>query len=320
MVDTNIIKQQIPNTLKETNFKLGKLYKGKVRDNYTSEDGKQMIIITSDRISCFDVVVGTIPFKGQLLNQTTAFWFDNTKDIVDNHILDIPDPNVMVVKKCKPLPVEMIVRGYITGSLWREYEKGTRKLYGLTFEDNMKKNQKFPEPIITPSTKAELGEHDEPISKEELISKGLVDKEIYEQLEKISLELFKKGTELTAKNSLILVDTKYEFGLWDGNIVLIDEIHTPDSSRFWYIDGYKDAFKNNKDPKLLDKEYLRQWLISKGYMGDGDAPEFPEDIKIEACKRYIEAFERITGQDFKPEQGDVLERVTANLKDKGYMN
>ena len=315
VLSDDIIKKQITNTLTETDFSLGKRYKGKVRDNYVSQDDKQMIIITTDRISCFDHIVGTVPFKGQVLNQIAAFWFEKTRDIAENHIIDIPDPNVMVVKKCEPLPVEMIVRGYITGSLWREYEKGTRELYGLKFENNMKKDQKFSEPVITPTTKAEQGSHDTPISKNDIINNGLVSKDIYEEMEKISLKLFDKGTRITEQNGLILVDTKYEFGILDNKLILIDEIHTPDSSRFWHLSSYKELFEKGAEQKILDKEYVRQWLISRGFMGTGKSPKLTDDVKVEACKRYIEAYEKITGKEFRAETDeDILERIRKNLQ------
>lgn len=311
MVSENIIKAQLNHTLDKTNFKIGKKYEGKVRDNYTF--GGKRLIITTDRISAFDRVLCTIPFKGQVLNQTAAFWFEKTKNIVQNHIISIPDPNAMLARECKPYPVEMVVRGYITGvtttSAWYSYEKGVRDFCGNKLPEGMKKNQKFEKPIITPSTKAEHGLHDESISGEEVIKRELVDEKTYRKMEKAALELFDFGTKLVAKNNLILVDTKYEFGELDDGLVLIDEIHTPDSSRFWIRDTYQKLFNEGKEPQKLDKEYVRQWLANKGFIGEGSIPKIPDDVKIEAAKRYITAYEMITGKNFEAKNGDVLKRI-----------
>lgn len=320
MLSDEVIKKQLNKTLEKTDFNIGIKYEGKVRDNY-SIDGKR-IIITTDRISAFDRVLCTIPFKGQILNQTSEFWFDKTKDIVKNHILSVPDPNVMVTKECKQLPVEMVIRGYITGvtttSAWYNYEKGVRDFCGNKLPDGMKKNQKFEKPIITPSTKAEKGGHDESVSGDEILKRGLVDEKIYNEMAKATLNLFQKGTELCAQNGLILVDTKYEFGLdEDGNITLIDEIHTPDSSRFWIKESYEKLFSEDKEPEKLDKEYVRQWLANKGFIGEGEIPEIPDEVKVEAAKKYIRAYELITGQDFEITEEDVSERIKKNLKKEG---
>ena len=318
MISKDLIKKQIGNILKETSFPLGEKYEGKVRDSYKMSDEK-MMIITTDRISAFDKVIGTLPFKGQVLNQLAQFWFEKTKNVIQNHVLDVPDPNVMVVKKVKILPIEVVVRGYITGSLWRDYEKGTREIYGMKFEEGMKKDQKFPKPILTPTTKEEKGLHDQPISREEIMNKGIVKKDIWEQVEKIALELFKQGTEWCAKNNLILVDTKYEFGLIDGKVVLADEIHTPDSSRFWYKDTYEELFKDGKNQRILDKEYVRQWLIGHGFMGEGEIPNLSEEVVVEAVSRYINAYETITGQTFEVSSEEINERIRTNLKKSGYL-
>ena len=260
----------------------------------------------------------TIPFKGQVLNQTSAFWFEQTKSIVDNHVISVPDPNVMLVKECKLIPVEMVVRGYITGvtttSAWYNYERGIRNFCGNPLPDGMKKDQKLNKPIITPSTKAEHGAHDESVSGEEIIKRKLVDEKTYRQMEKAALALFDFGTKLVAKNNLILVDTKYEFGELNGKLVLIDEIHTPDSSRFWIKDTYEELFSNGKEPQKLDKEYVRMWLSKRGFLGDGPIPKIPDDVKVEAAKRYITAYEMITGKEFAAEPGDVLKRIEGNLK------
>ncbi|MBI2649808.1 phosphoribosylaminoimidazolesuccinocarboxamide synthase [Candidatus Woesearchaeota archaeon] len=316
MLSDTILKNQLKRTLDKTSFKIGRKYEGKVRDNYTL-NGKR-VIITTDRISAFDRVLCTIPFKGQVLNQTSAFWFGKTKKIVKNHIISVPDPNVMVVKECRPYPVEMVVRGYITGvtttSAWYSYERGIRNFCGNILPEGLKKNQKFKKPIITPSTKAEHGLHDESISGEEIIKRGLLDEKIYRKMEKAALALFDFGTKLVAKNNLILVDTKYEFGELDGELVLIDEIHTPDSSRFWIKGTYDRLFSKGQEPQKLDKEYVRQWLAAKGFIGEGKIPQIPDEVKIEAAKRYITAYEMITGKEFEAKNEDVLRRIEKSLK------
>ncbi len=316
MLSDTVLKSQLNHTLDKTNFNFGKKYEGKVRDNYIL-DGKRLII-TTDRISAFDRVLCTIPFKGQVLNQTAAFWFENTKNIVDNHVIGVPDPNVMVVNECELIPIEMVVRGYITGvtttSAWYNYEKGVRNFCGNILPEGLKKNQKLDRPIITPTTKELHGKHDQLISGEEAIKNGLVTREIWEQMSKTALALYNFGNQYVSKNNLILVDTKYEFGLLDGNLVLIDEIHTPDSSRFWIKDTYKELFSRGQEPQKLDKEYVRQYLANKGFIGDGDIPEIPDEIKIEAAKRYITAYEMITGKLFEAENGNILERIERNIR------
>lgn len=321
-MDNEIIIKQLGNTLERTDFpELGKKYEGKVRDNYSSEDRR--FIITTDRISAFDRVLGTIPFKGQVLNQLASFWFDRTKDIVRNHMIDSPDPNVMVVNECRPIPVEMVVRGYITGvtttSAWYNYSRGVRDFCGNRLPEGLKKDQKFDSPIITPTTKAEHGEHDRPISPEEIISGGILSKETYERLKDISLKLFDFGTRWAAKNGLILVDTKYEFGLIGDEIVLMDEIHTPDSSRFWFADTYQELFGRGEEQRKLDKEYVRTWLANQGFIGEGNPPRLTDEVRTEAAKRYIRAFEIITGEKFSVIEKPVLERIKENLKGKGYI-
>ncbi|MBS3103132.1 phosphoribosylaminoimidazolesuccinocarboxamide synthase [Candidatus Woesearchaeota archaeon] len=317
MIPDEKIRNQLENTLEKTDFNIGKKYEGKVRDNYTI-NGKRIIVVT-DRISAFDRILTTIPFKGQVLNQTSAFWFEKTKDIVQNHVISVPDPNVMVVRECRPLPVEMVVRGYLTGvtttSAWYTYQKGIRNFCGNILPDGMAKNQKFKEPIITPSTKAEKGLHDESISAEEILKRKLVDKKLWEKMAQASLNLFKRGTEICAKNGLILVDTKYEFGLDEkGNLTLIDEAHTPDSSRFWIMESYKKLFSEGMEPVKLDKEYVRAWLADRGFVGEGKIPKIPDDVKIEAAKRYIMAYEQITGKEFNVTDEDINERIKRNLK------
>ena len=316
MLSDTTLKSQLKFTLDKTNFKFGKKYEGKVRDSYILGDTR--VIIVTDRISAFDRILGTLPFKGQVLNQISEFWFHKTKHVVDNHILSVPDPNVMLVKECKLIPIEMVVRGYITGvtttSAWYNYEKGVRDFCGNKLPEGLKKNQKFEKPIITPTTKAEYGQHDESISGEEIIKRKLVDEKIYRQMEKAALELFDFGTKLVAKNNLILVDTKYEFGLLNGKLVLIDEVHTPDSSRFWIKGTYDELFSKGEEPNKVDKEYVRMWLSNKGFLGEGKIPPIPDDVKVEAAKRYIQAYEMITGKEFDAKNEDVHGRIEGNLR------
>ncbi|PKL37150.1 phosphoribosylaminoimidazolesuccinocarboxamide synthase [Candidatus Peregrinibacteria bacterium HGW-Peregrinibacteria-1] len=313
----DIIKSQLSHTLQSTDFPgLGKEYKGKVRDNY-SKDGRRIIIVT-DKLSAFDKNITTIPFKGQVLNQLAKFWFENTSDIIGNHVIEYPDPNVVVAKECTPLPVEMIVRGYITGvtstSAWTHYQKGVRNFCGNILPEGLKRDQKFEKPIVTPSTKAAHGDHDESVSGQELIERQLLTADEFNHLSNISLALYQRGVEITAKQGIILVDTKYEFGKTSsGEIVLIDEIHTPDSSRFWFADEYAERFHKEEPQKKIDKEYLREWLAQNNFTGEGEVPEIPDDIKIETARRYIEAYELITGQNFNAESGNILERITKNL-------
>ena len=318
----DIIKEQLNYTLKETDFSnLGELYRGKVRDNYIKKDKR--IIIATDRLSAFDRVITTIPFKGQMLNHVSSFWFEKTKDIVKNHIIDIPDPNVSVVHQCKTVPVEVIIRGYLTGSMWRDYNKG-KPTSGVMPPKGMKKNQKFDEIIITPSTKAESG-HDIYLSKEEILKKGMVEKDVYEKMEEAAFKLFKFGQELCKKNDLILVDTKYEFGLKEGELMVIDEIHTQDSSRFWILDSYQEKFEKGVNPEILDKEIFRGWLmetypeIFPDIKPDEDIPPISENIIIDLAKIYMRSYEMITGLEFNGEISDVKKRIYENLKKANYL-
>lgn len=323
MIPTNQIKKQLNNTLEETDFeKLGKKYKGKVRDNYIW--GDKRVIITTDRISAFDRVLGTIPFKGQVLNQMTCFWFEKTKTIVKNHLIESIDPNVVIAKQCKPMPVEMVVRGYITGvtktSAWYNYNNGVRNFCGNLLPEDMKKDQRFDEPILTPSTKAEKESHDESVSKKDILKRGVVSKDDFDAMEEASFGLFEFGSRLLEKQGLILVDTKYEFGKdKEGNIVLIDEIHTPDSSRFWFLDTYVELFEKGNEQRKLDKEYVRKWLADQGYLGDGEPPKLVNDVRVEAAKRYIKAYELITGQDFNVGKKSIKNRIEENLMKSGYL-
>jgi phosphoribosylaminoimidazole-succinocarboxamide synthase len=315
----DIIKNQLQHTLNDSNSELknlGRHYRGKVRDNYYFDN--QILMITSDRVSAFDHVLGTIPFKGEILSNIASFWFDKTKNIVPNHYIKSIDSQVLLVKEAKPLPVEVIVRKYITGSLWRDYKNSKHHVYDLDFDDNLVKNQKFSTPILTPSTKEEYGKHDQPISKKEIINQKLVDKNIYELAEKYALQLFSEGEKWAKKQGLILVDTKYEFGLVDNELIVIDEIHTPDSSRYWISDEYETRFQNNENQLMLDKENIRQWLIGKGFSGEGRPPELDDDIRILLSQKYIELHNILTGNKFIPSVGDVSDRIQNNLKNAGF--
>lgn len=302
----------------EFHFKKQKsVYHGKVRDVYDINDEK-LVMVATDRISAFDVVLPKgIPFKGQVLNQIAATFLDATADIVPNWKLATPDPMVTVGIKCEGFRVEMIIRGYLTGSAWREYKNGSRSLCGVTLPDGMRENEKFPTPIITPTTKADEG-HDENISKEEIIAQGIVSKEDYEQLEKYTYALFERGSQMAAEKGLILVDTKYEFGKRDGKIYLIDEIHTPDSSRYFYADGYEEKFEKGEPQKQLSKEFVRQWLIENGFMGrEGEqVPEMSDEYVNSVSERYIELYEHIVGKPFvKGDTDHIEERIEQNIKD-----
>ena len=279
------------------------VYNGKVRDVYSIGDDK-LVMVATDRISAFDVILPKgIPFKGQVLNQIAAKFLDDTKDICPNWKLATPDPMVTVGIRCEGYPVEMIVRGYLCGSAWRAYKSGVREICGVKIPEGMKENQKFPTPIITPTTKAEIGQHDEDISKEEILARGLVSKEDYEVLEKYTLALFQRGTEIAAKRGLILVDTKYEFGKANGTIYLMDEIHTPDSSRYFYADGYQERFAKGEPQKQLSKEFVREWLMDNGFQGKAGqkVPEMTSAIVKSISERYIELYENIVGKKFKKE-------------------
>jgi len=322
MLSDEQIKEQMNFTLKETNFpKLGEKYNGKVRDVYIADD--KIFLIATDRQSAFDRILANIPFKGQVLTQTSAFWFEQTKDIIANHVIDVPDPNVVVCKKLKVFPVEVVVRGYITGvtstAAWTAYSKGEREFCGNTLPEGLKKNQKFDSPIITPTTKST--EHDEKISGGEVVSRGLMTQEQWELVSSKALGLFERGTKIAAKNGLILVDTKYEFGYdKEGNIFLIDEIHTPDSSRFWLKDSYKEKFDAGEEPENIDKEFLRLWFKEHcDPYKDKELPSAPEELVVELSKRYIQLFEMITGKKFKTDVGDVSGRIEGNLKNAGYL-
>jgi len=313
------------NTITDTNFNFPgqiSVYKGKVREVYHLE-GDLLVMIATDRLSAFDVVMPKgIPYKGQILNQIATQMMEATSDIVPNWLTATPDPNVAVGIKCEPFKVEMVIRGYLAGHAAREYKAGKRLLCGVKMPDGMKENDKFPEPIITPATKAEMGDHDEDISKEDIIKRGIVSKEDYEVLEDYTKKLFAFGTKISASRGLILVDTKYEFGKTsDGKIVLIDEIHTPDSSRYFYADGYKERQDRGEAQKQLSKEFVRQWLIGQGFQGlDGQkVPEMSDEYIQSVSERYIELYEKITGTKFvKADLSDIESRIEKNVLD--YLN
>ncbi|MES2274713.1 MAG: phosphoribosylaminoimidazolesuccinocarboxamide synthase [Bacteroidota bacterium] len=312
------------NSIKETNFNFpGQTgyYKGKVRDVYTIQD-KYLVMVVSDRISAFDVVLPeAIPYKGQVLNQIAATFLKATADIVPNWVVTVPDPSVTIGRICDPFKVEMVIRGYLAGHAWREYSAGKRQVCGVSLPDGLKENDKLPEPIITPTTKASVG-HDEDISREDILAKGIVSEADYVQLEKYTRAVYARGTEIAAERGLILVDTKYEFGKADGVIYLIDEIHTPDSSRYFYSEGYAARQDKSEPQKQLSKEFVRKWLIENGFQGkDGQVvPEMTPEIVESISERYIELFEQITGEAFvKPEQGNVLNRVEQSVN-KALLN
>jgi phosphoribosylaminoimidazole-succinocarboxamide synthase len=294
-------------------------YRGKVRDNYDLPDGRR-IIIASDRLSAFDRILAAIPFKGQVLTQTARYWFEATKDICPNHVLDYPDPNVVIGRRVDILPVEIVVRGYLAGttgtSILTQYKKGVRQMYGVTFPDGMKDNEKLPAPIITPTTKAAIGGHDEPLTPEEIVGKKLLSAEQWATLSRYALALFARGQEMAARNGLILVDTKYEFGTdKNGAIILADEIHTPDSSRYWIAASYPERFAKGDKPESFDKDFVRNWVAARCDPYKDEIPEIPAALIMETSDVYIRAFEMITGRNFERPKSDepVLARIRRNL-------
>ena len=311
------IQEHIEDVLVETDFKnLGEKKVGKVRDIYIEKD--HITLISTDRHSSFDRIIAHIPFKGEVLNQISLFWFNQTKDIIQNHVLSCPDPNVLIAKKCKPLPIEAVVRGYITGvtstSLWTHYKDGMRDFGNFKLPEGLKKNQKLAEPVFTPTTKSE--EHDRPVSPDEIVKEGMLSREIITEVERIAKELFKKGQEIALSRGLILVDTKYEFGLDDtGKLILIDEIHTPDSSRYWKAGTYKERFDKGEEPEYFDKEFLRMWFKEHcDPYKDLMLPEAPKELVAELSRRYIEIYEMITGKPFEHNFSmTTKERVTKKL-------
>lgn len=319
MISKDIIYASINNCLENTDFlELPNPRQGKVRDTF--DCGNKLVLVTTDRQSAFDRILASIPFKGQVLNQVSAFWFENTNDIVNNHLINIPDPNVTVGKKCTVYPVEFVVRGYLTGSTdtaaWTLYSAGSRNICGNVLPDGMVKNQKFVNPILTPTTKEEA--HDRPISAEEITNQNIIPEETWKKLEDIAFALFTRGTEIAAKNGLILVDTKYEMGTDEnGEITLIDEIHTPDSSRYWLSDSYEECFSKNLEPENIDKEFLRLWFRDNcDPYNDPELPPAPDELVVELSSRYIQLYEMITGKEFVVDiDTPIAERLKKNLTD-----
>jgi phosphoribosylaminoimidazole-succinocarboxamide synthase len=316
MLADDKIRAQLDNTLETTELaNLGDVEHGKVRDSYKL--GDRRIIVVTDRISAFDCVLGTIPFKGQVLNQLAAFWFEQTKDIAPNHVIDVPDPNVMLVHECDQLNLEFVVRGYITGvtktSAWYNYEQGVRTLCGNELPDGLRKDQQLPQPILTPTTKHE--KHDRNVSREEAIEEGLIDAATFDEAAELCFELYARGVEVAARQGLIFVDTKYELGRFGGKLVVSDEVNTPDSSRYWYADTYDELFAAGQEQRKLDKEYVRTWLAEQGFRGDGEPPALTDDVRVEAARRYIQAYELITGRTFEVTDEPVGDRIARALAD-----
>lgn len=312
------LEKALPHPLTETHLDgLGARYEGKVRDNYTTSDGRRFLVVT-DRISAFDRVLGTLPLKGQVLNRLATFWFDATRDIAPNHVISTPDPNVLEAMECEPLPVEMVVRAYITGvtstSMWTHYAQGKREFCGHRLPDGLTKNERLPMPLLTPSTKAEKGGHDVSVSREEVLAMGQVSAADFDRAAELALALFAYGQRHCDERGLILADTKYEFGRRkDGRIVVIDEIHTPDSSRFWFKSSYAERRARGEEPESFDKEYVRRFLAAQGFVGDGPIPFIPDEVRVEAALRYVEAFEAITGAAFAPNFDEPQARIRRNL-------
>jgi phosphoribosylaminoimidazole-succinocarboxamide synthase len=337
MMTDDQLRSQLPHTLRQLDLPaLGELYRGKVRDNYTR--GDRIAMITTDRVSAFDHVLGTIPFKGEILSRLTTFWFDKVKDIAPVHLLEAPDPSVMVVRRARPFPVEIIVRGYITGSLWRDYQSGKAGAYGIQWPGGLRKDQRLDQPMLTPSTKAEYGRHDEPISEAEILRQRLVEPAVWAEARDVALRLFRRGQEWARSRGLILVDTKYEMGTIaeedgpagrpagapaepsKGKLVVIDEIHTPDSSRYWIAQGSEERFQRGEDQRMLDKENIRQWLIqTHGFSGQGKPPPLTDEVRISLARTYVNLYELLTGETFRAEVGSVEERIKRNLAAKGYL-
>jgi phosphoribosylaminoimidazole-succinocarboxamide synthase len=317
-IDQQVIRAQLGRTLERTDFpELGEKYEGKVRDCYV-RDGRRTLVVT-DRLSAFDVVLGTIPFKGQVLNQMAAFWFEATADLAPNHVINVPDPAVMVARECHLLPVEFVMRSFLTGvtstSIWTHYEKGARTFCGHALPEGLRKNQRLPKPLLTPSTKAAKGEHDRSVSRAEILEMGSLSAADFDRAAEMCARVFAFGQGQALKRGLILVDTKYEIGRRpDGSLCFIDEIHTPDSSRYWYADDYEERFARGEEPRGLDKEYVRKTLAEQGYRGDGPPPPLTDEVRIEAARRYIQVYELMTGRPFLPDTAEPIARIRRHLK------
>jgi phosphoribosylaminoimidazole-succinocarboxamide synthase len=318
MIDSAILQQLLTKSFGGCMLDIPMISSGKVRDWYDLADHLRLIV-TTDRLSAFDCVLGMVPFKGQVLNQLSAWWFEQTRSIIDNHLISLPDPNAMLVEKVTPFPVEVIVRGCITGvtttALWYRYELGEREIYGYTFPEGLRKNQFLKQPIITPTTKGGATGHDERLTCREVVEKGLLDEATWKRVQEAALGLFRQGQAAAAQAGMVLVDTKYEFGrATDGRVVLIDEVHTPDSSRFWKADSYEERFDQGLEPENFDKEFIRLAYAELGFQGDGAPPVMPDDLWIAASQRYITIYERLTGKTFMPGEYPVNPRLNANLK------
>ena len=324
MITDATFHAQLNQTLESTPWKaLGgrtlPRYDGKVRDCFIDKERGERVIVVTDRLSAFDAVVGTIPFKGQVLNQLATFWFELTKDLAPNHMIRVPDPNVMIARECEPLPVELVMRSYLTGvtstSIWYAYERGARTFCGHSLPDGMRKNQPLAKPILTPSTKAGKGDHDVSVSKDELLAMGKIKPEMFERAAAIAEKVFAAGQAYAAKQGLILADTKYEMGIDKaGTLTVIDEIHTPDSSRYWHADDYEARLARGEEPRSLDKEFVRRWLAGEAkWTGDGPPPVMPPEIRIEAARRYIASYELVTGKPFVPDTHEPVARIAAAL-------
>lgn len=318
MLNQATLRHALPHALDGVDLPfLGPKTQGKVREIY--QRGDHLILVTTDRLSAFDRILGLVPYKGQVLNQLSAFWFEQTHDIVANHLLDLPDPNVAVVRACTPLPVEVVVRGYISGvtqtALWYRYSQGERNIYGIDFPDGLQKNDPLPTPIITPTTKARDGGHDERITSAEVVSSGLVEAQLWEQVCEAAIAIFQRGQAIAQRGGLILVDTKYEFGVdANGQLTLIDEVHTPDSSRFWRADSYSARHNRGEEPENFDKEFIRLYYAAKGYRGDGDPFPLPPDLAVQAAERYITTYEMISGRTFEPGDLPAAPRITQTMQ------
>jgi len=323
MISKDQLKRLIPAALDDTNLSLPNKTSGKVRDWYDLPDGKRLIV-TTDRLSAFDRILAAVPYKGQVLNQLAAWWFEQMQGLIPNHLVSLPDPNAAVVHVTSPFPVEVIVRGYITGvtttALWHRYSLGERNIYGYTFPEGLRKNQALPEPILTPTTKGGATGHDERLTCAEVVEKGLLDRQTWDLIQSAALAIFKSGQEVARRAGIILVDTKYEFGCAaDGRVVLIDEIHTPDSSRFWTTDSYEARFAAGAEPENFDKEFVRLAYAEKGYRGDGEIPSMNDDLWISASARYIQIYEMLTGREFVPGAYPVQDRLLENLRRAGFI-
>lgn len=323
MISKDQLRDVLPGALAQTDLPLPDKQTGKVRDWYDLPNGKRLIV-TTDRLSAFDRILAAVPFKGQVLNQLSAWWFEQTKEIISNHLVSIPDPNAAIVNVADPFPVEVIVRGYITGvtttALWYRYSVGERNIYGYEFPEGLKKNQALPEPIITPTTKGGITGHDERLTSAEVVEKGWLDKATWDQVQAAALQIFKRGQEIARRSGIILVDTKYEFGCaLDGTVVLIDEVHTPDSSRYWRADSYEAKFAAGQDPENFDKEFVRLAYAEKGYRGDGEVPAMPDELWVSASERYIQIYEMLTGEKFVPGSYPVEDRLLKNLRKGGWI-